>query len=154
MSSARSDTAMGAQLRMFPSTWRKTELMDEGVRPKVALRRAASLRYNLAATISSVWGGGDASLGDWNFDCGSCLGVLRAGADETAGEMGRVDGGGVSTGDRQGARDWPAERALCNRARRAAGILGDFPGLLFWADCGSPARGGNGGVQRGHADEI
>src|SRR5258707_5864501 len=53
MSSARSDTAMGAQLRMLPSTWRKTELMDEGVRPKVALRRAASLRYNLAATISS-----------------------------------------------------------------------------------------------------
>jgi len=53
--------------------------MDEGVRPKVALRRAASLRYNLAATISSAWGGGDASLGDWNFDCGSCFGVLRAG---------------------------------------------------------------------------
>src|SRR6266850_2457256 len=63
MSSARSDTAMGAQLRMFPSTWRKTELMDEGVRPKVALRRATSLRYNLAATISSAWGGGVASLG-------------------------------------------------------------------------------------------
>src|SRR6267378_8618438 len=151
----------------------KTELMDEGVRPKVALRRAASVRYNLAATISSAWGGGDASLGDRNLDCGSCFGVLRAGADETAGEMGRVDGGGVSTGDRQGARDLPAavrdfgkawaalaagnrpvERALCDRARRAAGILGDFPGLLFWTDSGSAARGGNGGVQRGHADEI
>src|SRR6266403_4094767 len=138
MSSTRSDTAMGAQLRMFPSTWRTTELMDEGVRPKVALRRAASLSYNLAATISSALGGRDASLGDRNFDCGSCFGVLRAGADETAGEMGRVDGGGVSTGDRQGARDlpaavrdsgkawaalaaWdrPAKRALCGRARCA-----------------------------------
>src|SRR5260221_14539862 len=96
MSSARSDTAMGAQLRMFPSTWRKTELMDEGVRPKVALRRAASLRYNLAATISSAGGGGNASLGDWNFYCGGCLGVLGGGEEETAGEMGRVNGGGGS----------------------------------------------------------
>src|SRR5260221_14582192 len=108
MSSARSDTAMGAQLRMFPSTWRKTELMDEGVRPKVALRRAASLRYNLAATISSAWGGGDALLGDWDFVCGGWFGVLRAGADETAGEIGRVEGGGGLTGDLQGERDLPA----------------------------------------------
>jgi len=62
---------MGAQLRMFPSTWRKTELMDEGVRPKVALRpgRISTLQF-WPQQFSSVWGGGDASLGDWNFDCG------------------------------------------------------------------------------------
>src|SRR5258706_15060415 len=108
MSSTRSDTAMGAQLRMFPSTWRTTELMDEGVRPKVALRRAASLRYNLAATISSAWGGGNASLGDLNFDCGGWFGVLAARGEENAGEIGKVVGGGGLTGGAQGGRGLPA----------------------------------------------
>src|SRR5258707_14897776 len=104
MSSARSGKPMGAQLRMFPSTWRKTELMDEGVRPQVALRRAASLRYNLAATISSAWGGGGVSLGHWGFDGGGWLCGGGAGDGRSPREMGREGGGGVFAGAGQGAR--------------------------------------------------
>src|ERR1700687_4444954 len=84
-------------------------------------------------------GGWHDSLGNGNFDAGSCVGVLRTGTDETVREMGRVDGGGVSPGHWQGARDlpaavwdigeaWaalaagnrPAECASCDRARGAA----------------------------------
>jgi creatinine amidohydrolase len=36
---------------MFPCTWKLTELMDERVRLKVALRTAVSLRYNLAVAV-------------------------------------------------------------------------------------------------------
>src|SRR5258708_18401508 len=112
MSSARSDTAMGAQLRMFPSTWRKTELMDEGVRPKVALRRAASLRYNLAATISSAWGGGGASLGDWKFCGGGCVWEFCA----RGGPKRRVKGRGDSAGRLRSAR---RRRKMCAPVRPA-----------------------------------
>src|ERR1700719_4168615 len=64
-------------------------------------------------------GGGHASLGNGNPGAGSCVGVLCSGADQAACEMGRADGGRVSTGNWQGARNVPTAIWDIGKARAA-----------------------------------
>src|SRR5215475_5142252 len=105
------------------------------------------LRYNSCART----GGGNVASRAWDFNFGCGGNRLGAGTNETFREMGRVDGGGVSRSDRQGAGyvpaavrdpgkartafaagDGPVAGALCYRACCAAGVRADFSGILFW----------------------
>src|SRR5579862_5068245 len=119
--------------------------------------RRATLQFGGNRFVAEM-GGLNVSLGAWNFDDGNCFGLLGPGADEVAGEMGRVDVRGVSAGPWQIAGDLPAavrhigetwtasaagnrlaECALCDGARSGSGICRDFSRILFWANCGGTA---------------